>query len=106
MILVTMSFQIFSNSSLYTECMDLIIYTFIVKISHSESSKQGVLALVQQAYYASQGWIMTFVVGIVVGIAASLVDKGMEWVSGFREGVCVNWFLATEKRCCVDVPGM
>ncbi|KAG2374775.1 hypothetical protein C9374_010519 [Naegleria lovaniensis] len=66
--------------------------------------QQGVLALLQQAYYASQGWIMTVVVGITVGIAASLVDKGMEWVSGFREGVCVNWFLATEKRCCVDIP--
>ncbi len=48
---------------------------------------------------------MTFLVGLTVGIFASIVDKGMEWLAGLKEGVCVNWFLATHTRCCVDIAG-
>ncbi|EFC37022.1 chloride channel ClC-3 [Naegleria gruberi] len=67
-------------------------------------SKTGIWATLHKGYYASQGWIMTFLIGAWIGIFASIVDKGMEWLAGFKEGVCVNYFLATQTRCCVEVP--
>ncbi|KAL9658318.1 hypothetical protein ABK040_015638 [Willaertia magna] len=65
--------------------------------------EKGIKGLIKQGLYASQGWTVTFVVGVTVGIFASIVDIGSEWISGLKQGVCLHWFWATQKRCCIDV---
>ena len=48
----------------------------------------------------AQPWIVVSLVGIIVGINASVINIATEWVSDLRFGYCQTGWYLNQKFCC------
>ncbi|XP_057312951.1 H(+)/Cl(-) exchange transporter 4-like isoform X2 [Hydractinia symbiolongicarpus] len=49
---------------------------------------------------AWSGWVIVFIVGVVSGFAAGVIDIGADWMSDLKEGVCSERFWFNKESCC------
>ncbi|KAL9656395.1 hypothetical protein ABK040_005161 [Willaertia magna] len=64
--------------------------------------QEGFMGYLYQIFYSLEGWILSFLVGLLTGVVGAFIDAGSEWFGDFREGICVNWFYTSKQNCCVD----
>jgi len=49
---------------------------------------------------AWSGWLVVFIVGVLTGFAAGVIDIGADWMSDIKEGFCTNQFWFNKEACC------
>lgn len=51
---------------------------------------------------AWSGWVIVFIVGVVTGFVAGVIDIGADWMGDLREGFCSSQFWYNKESCCWD----
>eukprot|EP00794_Sanderia_malayensis_P007396 gene7396-8216_t len=49
---------------------------------------------------AWSGWIVVFLIGVLTGFVAGVIDIGADWMSDIKEGVCIEQFWFNKEACC------
>ncbi|XP_065058528.1 H(+)/Cl(-) exchange transporter 4-like [Rhopilema esculentum] len=52
---------------------------------------------------AWSGWLVVFIVGVLTGFAAGVIDIGADWMSDIKEGFCTDQFWFNKEACCWTV---
>ncbi|CAH1769494.1 1615_t:CDS:2, partial [Entrophospora sp. SA101] len=63
-------------------------------------SRKGFSGWVIKSWDGLQGWILVFLIGIVVACVAGIVDVTAEWGSDLKDGYCSNGITLKKQFCC------
>ncbi|KAG7162959.1 H(+)/Cl(-) exchange transporter 3-like 2 [Homarus americanus] len=55
---------------------------------------------VKSGHDAWSGWLCVFMVGVIAGAAAGMIDIGTSWMSDLRFGICPEAFWFNQEQCC------
>eukprot|EP00051_Salpingoeca_urceolata_P014001 m.177413 g.177413 ORF g.177413 m.177413 type:complete len:821 (+) comp17964_c0_seq2:348-2810(+) len=53
-----------------------------------------------QLWDASQGWLVSTLIGLSCGLAAGFIDISADWLLDIKEGACVGAFWLNREHCC------
>eukprot|EP00698_Gefionella_okellyi_P021234 TRINITY_DN681_c0_g1_i3.p1 TRINITY_DN681_c0_g1~~TRINITY_DN681_c0_g1_i3.p1 ORF type:complete len:738 (+),score=141.68 TRINITY_DN681_c0_g1_i3:35-2248(+) len=70
------------------------------RIGQQTHKKQSLKGYCWYLFEASQAWILVLLIGVATGIAASLIDMGVEWMSDMKVGVCLPEIWLSNAMCC------
>lgn len=74
---------------------DRMRHRYIVK-----HKKDSVWDFIKAAHDAWSGWMCLFLVGLVAGTVASIVDIGTTWMTDLKYGICPGAFWLDREQCC------
>ncbi|KZS08629.1 Chloride channel protein [Daphnia magna] len=74
---------------------DRMRHRYIVK-----HKKDSVWDFIKAAHDAWSGWMCLFLVGLVAGMVASIVDIGTTWMTDLKYGICPGAFWLDREQCC------
>lgn len=74
---------------------DRMRHRYIVK-----KKKNSFLDTVKGAHDAWSGWLCVFLVGVVTGTVAGIIDIGSSWMSDLKFGICPDAFWLNMEQCC------
>ncbi|CAJ0764011.1 20834_t:CDS:10, partial [Entrophospora sp. SA101] len=63
-------------------------------------SRKGFSGWVIKSWDGLQGWILVFLIGVVVACVAGIVDVTAEWGSDLKDGYCSNGITLKKHFCC------
>nr|CAG8467343.1 7678_t:CDS:10 [Entrophospora candida] len=63
-------------------------------------SRKGFSGWVIKSWDGLQGWILVFLIGVVVACVAGIVDVTAEWGSDLKDGYCSNGITLKKQFCC------
>lgn len=55
---------------------------------------------IKSGHDAWSGWLCVFMVGVIGGAAAGMIDIGTSWMSDLRFGICPEEFWFNKEQCC------
>ncbi|XP_069193313.1 H(+)/Cl(-) exchange transporter 5 isoform X7 [Procambarus clarkii] len=55
---------------------------------------------IKSGHDAWSGWLCVFMVGVIAGAAAGMIDIGTSWMSDLRFGICPEAFWFNQEQCC------
>lgn len=74
---------------------DRMRHRYIIKKRHD-----SIFNCIRGAHDAWSGWLCVFLVGIVAGTVAGVIDIGAGWMADLREGICPQAFWLNKEHCC------
>ena len=63
---------------------------------------KGCVGWLYRKFFSMQGWLVALIAAVVLGLSASIINIGTEWVTDLKEGVCTNWFYLSRRMCCLE----
>jgi hypothetical protein len=68
---------------------------------------KGIRGHVRRLFDAAQGWLIVFLVGLIIGTLAGFISVSALFLSTFKEGYCKDHIYLSKGACCMnDNPGM
>ncbi|XP_037788408.1 H(+)/Cl(-) exchange transporter 5-like isoform X2 [Penaeus monodon] len=55
---------------------------------------------IKSGHDAWSGWLCVFLVGVIAGAFAGMIDIGTSWMSDLRFGICPEAFWFNQEQCC------
>lgn len=74
---------------------DRMRHRYIVK-----KKKNSLWDTVKGAHDAWSGWLCVFLVGVVTGTVAGIIDIGSSWMTDLKFGICPDAFWLNMEQCC------
>eukprot|EP01051_Picozoa_sp_SAG22_P006163 SAG22_NODE_394_length_11168_cov_19.933869_5_plen_353_part_00 len=66
------------------------------------AQKQKIFGPFIAMYDAVQGWLCLTIVGVATGLAAGMIDFGVEWLFDLKFGYCQTHFFMSKSICCME----
>eukprot|EP01050_Picozoa_sp_SAG11_P004551 SAG11_NODE_293_length_11144_cov_4.661928_13_plen_353_part_00 len=66
------------------------------------AQKQKIFGPFIAMYDAVQGWLCLAIVGVATGLAAGMIDFGVEWLFDLKFGYCQTHFFMSKGICCME----
>ncbi|RKP20039.1 hypothetical protein ROZALSC1DRAFT_28428 [Rozella allomycis CSF55] len=67
------------------------------------AKKDGLKGVLILAFDASQAWLITFLIGLFVGVISAFLTLAIEWLVGMRHGYCSDAFYLSKRFCCWQI---
>lgn len=68
---------------------------------HLQNTLLGVAGRLFDLFSKSQGWTVVLLVGIATAISSAFIHDLIDFLSGFRDGVCSDGLLVSRQQCCL-----
>ncbi|KAK7077920.1 hypothetical protein SK128_004259, partial [Halocaridina rubra] len=65
-----------------------------------KKKQESVWDWIKSGHDAWSGWLCVFMVGVIGGAAAGMIDIGTSWMSDLRFGICPDEFWFNKEQCC------
>jgi len=65
-----------------------------------QRKKESCCERLKAAFDAWSGWLCVFLVGILSGVVAGIVDIGATWFTDIKLGICPSAFYLNKEQCC------
>lgn len=72
----------------------------IVSSEERIARKNWCLKTVMTWYYRAQGWILAFLIGVIVAFVASIINISVNWLTDIRLGYCKTHYWLDYSICC------
>ncbi|KAK8379882.1 hypothetical protein O3P69_019710 [Scylla paramamosain] len=66
----------------------------------AKKKEESVWDWIKSGHDAWSGWLCVFLVGVIAGAVAGMIDIGTSWMSDLRFGVCQQAFWFNQEQCC------
>lgn len=74
---------------------DRMRHRYIVRKKHD-----SLCNMIRGAHDAWSGWVCVFLVGVIAGSMAGVLDIGTRWMVNLRQGICPKAFWLNREQCC------
>lgn len=60
----------------------------------------SIFDLISVVFDACSGWLCVFLVGLIAGCVAAVIDIGTGWLKDLKEGICPDAMYLNREQCC------